>query len=494
MNLLCLPVFGVVALCMQAAQGGGKRVIFWPLPFVSHARYHSNMGRALTKRGHEVWLALPDYLQGRQQIDTSDLLILTYRTHFVMEDETKDCMRNTYFTGTRPDWLRYFSLYRKYCDHVLTDPELFSKLKDELRPDLFVLDTVALTHMLTVLPYRLGVPFALAGTYYDPLAMRVPFSPASTPMQIMKASDHMDFRQRLTQLVLHLAFSLIWDPINYHDAVARYAPEMPYLPLDRLVAGAEVWLVEIDHVMDYPRPSLPNVKLIGATAGKPAGPLPLDLQEFMDDSGELGVVVASFGYSLTEIPEEISRKMLAALLALKPMRAVFKSNLTSPDPDYIKTMTWIPQNNLLGHKNTKVFVTHCGKNGQYEALHHAVPMVGVPIFGDQHYNAERMRVKGFGEVLDIKTVSEQELTSVIKNVAKDARYLERIQKASHIHGMLFGLPMEQAAWWLDHVLQYGGDYMRSSSQEMALYQFLMLDCFAFLLLCLLSCIVSSCLL
>ena len=93
-----------------------------------------------------------------------------------------------------------------------------------------------------------------------------------------------------------------------------------------------------------------------------------------------------------------------------------RSNLTSPDPSKIYVSPWIPQNDILGHPKVKAFVSHCGKNGQYEALYHAVPVVAVPIFGDQPYNAERMRVKGFAEVLDLRDSTADEMVETIMQV------------------------------------------------------------------------------
>ncbi|PVD18326.1 hypothetical protein C0Q70_20875 [Pomacea canaliculata] len=84
--------------------------------------------------------------------------------------------------------------------------------------------------------------------------------------------------------------------------------------------------------------------------------------------------------------------------------SVFRSNVSSPYTKKILTSSWIPQNDLLAHPNTRMFVSHCGKNGQYEALFHAVPVVATPLFADQFYNAERMRVKGFAETVDLNTV------------------------------------------------------------------------------------------
>lgn len=90
--------------------------------------------------------------------------------------------------------------------------------------------------------------------------------------------------------------------------------------------------------------------------------------------------------------------------------------MTSPNPDKLYVSTWIPQNDIMGHPNLKAFVSHCGKNGQYEALYHAVPVVATPIFGDQPYNAERMRVKGFAEVLDLRTSTAEEMVTTIMQV------------------------------------------------------------------------------
>ena len=100
----------------------------------------------------------------------------------------------------------------------------------------------------------------------------------------------------------------------------------------------------------------------------------------------------------------------------KAVTVLLRSNLTSPYPDKIYASTWIPQNDIMGHPNLKAFVSHCGKNGQYEALYHAVPVVAVPIFGDQPYNAERMRVKGFAEVLDLRTSTVEEMVMTIMQV------------------------------------------------------------------------------
>lgn len=152
-------------------------------------------------------------------------------------------------------------------------------------------------------------------------------------------------------------------------------------------------------------------------------------------------------------------------------------------------MPRLPQNELLGHPNTKLFMSHCGMNGQYESLFHVVPLLCNPVNGEQPYNSERIRKKGFGEVVGIRSITPEELHSRIVIVAQEPRHKLAISKASALFRQQYGSPMKEAAKWLDHVMQYGGEYMRYAGQKMPLYQFMALDVLAFVFaLGMLSCL------
>ena len=66
-------------------------------------------------------------------------------------------------------------------------------------------------------------------------------------------------------------------------------------------------------------------------------------------------------------------------------------------------------------------------------------------------------------------------------VLDDESFKMATQKASAI---LKSRPMtaqDTAAYWVEHVLKFGGDHLRTSAMDMPLYQFLMLDILLFVL-------------
>ena len=74
---------------------------------------------------------------------------------------------------------------------------------------------------------------------------------------------------------------------------------------------------------------------------------------------------------------------------------------------------------ILEHENVKAFVTHGGLMSTLEAIHYAVPMVGLPLFGDQKYNMEIYESKKIAVSLDYHNITEEKLTSALNTVLKD---------------------------------------------------------------------------
>ena len=87
-------------------------------------------------------------------------------------------------------------------------------------------------------------------------------------------------------------------------------------------------------------------------------------------------------------PEAVPDSRIQAIfnaLAQLPQKVIMK--LDPPEhlqvPANVMTKSFLPQADILAHKNVVLFITHCGMHGVMEAIYHNVPMVGMPVFIDQ---------------------------------------------------------------------------------------------------------------
>lgn len=76
-------------------------------------------------------------------------------------------------------------------------------------------------------------------------------------------------------------------------------------------------------------------------------------------------------------------------------------------------------NLCLAHSKTKAFITHCGLNSLHEATSHGVPLITVPLFGDQLYNAAIVHKEKLGENLDIAALDEERVFIALRRVLND---------------------------------------------------------------------------
>nr|BBK15467.1 UDP-glycosyltransferase [Polygala tenuifolia] len=66
-----------------------------------------------------------------------------------------------------------------------------------------------------------------------------------------------------------------------------------------------------------------------------------------------------------------------------------------------KIIGWAPQVEILAHKATGGFVSHCGWNSSLESIYFGVPMATLPLSAEQQFNAFSL-VKEYGVAVEIK--------------------------------------------------------------------------------------------
>jgi len=107
-----------------------------------------------------------------------------------------------------------------------------------------------------------------------------------------------------------------------------------------------------------------------------------ELEDFFQSSGEHGVILFTMGFIFNPqtVPKSLMNSFMAAFARL-PQKVLMKyQGHLDNIPENVKIMEFIPQQDVLAHPKTRVFLTHCGLHGVMEAIHFGVPMVGMPIF------------------------------------------------------------------------------------------------------------------
>lgn len=248
-----------------------------------------------------------------------------------------------------------------------------------------------------------------------------------------------------------------------------------------LMQGADLWLIRGDFTFEFPRPTMPNVVYIGGFQGKPSNPLPSDLEEFVQSSGEHGVVVMTLGTLLGDLGPEIS-EIIASAFANLPQKVVWRHMGQRPTTlgNNTKLVEWLPQNDILGHPKTKVFVAHGGTNGMYEAIYHGVPVLGIPLIFDQDDNLVRMKARGVAEIVEVTTLDVESLTSALKNILDPEKpYKQNMHKLSQLHHDKPIKPIDSAIFWMEYVMRHkGAAHLRTESYKLPWYAYHCLDVMA----------------
>ncbi|EJQ06385.1 glycosyl transferase [Bacillus cereus] len=95
-------------------------------------------------------------------------------------------------------------------------------------------------------------------------------------------------------------------------------------------------------------------------------------------------------------------------------------------PKNFKLYNYVPQLEVLQHAD--VFVTHGGMNSSSEALYYGVPLVVIPVTGDQPFVAKRLTEVGAGIRLNRNELTSQLLRETVKKVMDDVTFKENSRK------------------------------------------------------------------
>jgi MGT family glycosyltransferase len=148
---------------------------------------------------------------------------------------------------------------------------------------------------------------------------------------------------------------------------------------------------------------------------------------FEPPPGDRALVYVSLG-SLGSADVELMNRLVAAL-AETPHRYILSKGPQHELIELAPNMTgaeFLPQPAILPHVD--LVITHGGNNTVTESIHFGKPMVVLPLFWDQHDNAQRMAECGFGVRLPTYEFEDAQLDEAIDRLLSSPN--ERLEQAS----------------------------------------------------------------
>ncbi|XP_045762866.1 UDP-glucosyltransferase 2-like, partial [Maniola jurtina] len=476
-NLSVLLILSVIVEIKSA-----KILAVFPMPSISHQVVFRPLTQELAKKGHDVTVITPNpaFPKGNspsnlREIDIHDI---SYEFWHQFQIDYKADGNSMNFNTIRQTTL----LLAKMFVTQLQSPEIQALINDDSKKfDLILIEAVMRPAL--VYSYIFKAPVILVSSlgmvvnYHKVMGMHT--HPLLYPYMLQPRIYNLTLTEKLYQIYMYYSgeFADYLNEIDENKILRNvFGSKVP--PLSDLYLNIDMCFLNIHPIWADNQPSPSNVLYIGGIHIVPEKELPQDLQEYLDSSKH-GVIYLSFGTNvLAEMIPPDKIRVIINVLSKLPFDVLWKwdKNELPERSSNIRISNWFPQADILRHPKVKLFITQAGLQSTDEAINAGVPLVAIPMLGDQWYNAEKYVKYGIGKKLDIKSLTAEELKSAVETVIKDYNYRNNIIKLREYQRDQLMPPLEKAVWWTEYVIRHGGaKHLRSSGANVSYTEYFELE-------------------
>lgn len=458
-----------------------KIVCVFPTASKSHVLGVQALLKELAHRSHEVTMVSAFPLKKPPK---------NYRDVYVPIEDAFSTIMSDFMQGESRNMLKLFpkilSAAQVSSNVTLNSPEVL-KLADE-QFDLaivgyfmngFVIGVGQLFRCPTVLYFSAGGS-GLTNVVGNPAEV------AAVPHMLLGYRNPMTFFDRVANTLINGVEKIMLQYIRYTE-LPYYEWNFPskkgYLSYDDAMRNVSLVLLNTHFTQTVPRPYLTNmVEVGGIQINEKPEPLPEDLQKFLDGAGNDGAIFISFGSNLRSSNMRLD-KLEAILSMIRGLRqrVVWKWDQDEmPNrPSNVFIGKWLPQDSILAHPNLKLFITHGGLGSTTEAMYHGVPIVGIPMFGDQEGNIKQIVKDGWGLSVSFDELTEEILTRTVNEVLRHPRYREHVQQRAVLFKDRPKGALETGVYWIEYIIRHhGAPHLHYQGADLNIFQLALLDVYA----------------
>ncbi|KAF5275119.1 hypothetical protein FQR65_LT16780 [Abscondita terminalis] len=418
----------------------GARILgVYQVPSYSHYQLGDVLLKELAKRGHDVTVISP--YEEKEKIENYRTVVLTGAIEFYKDVRDGLIKRS----GLHPFLLTLWNelSWIKYTEYTLNHTNVQKLLQSKETFDLVIVEHLY-NNAHKGFCYHYNAPCiitsSMAATRLINRKIGNPSPPSFIPEPYQELPFKMNFFQRC-----HNFIAYIMGEISHHLLI------MP--AHDKLM-----------HNTSPATSSLQNMIEIGGYHIKTPKPLPVEIQEYLDNSAD-GAIFLSLGSNILakDVPKTKLDHILKTLSRVQ-QNVLWKwddESLTNIPPN-VRISKWYQQNDVLAHPNIKLFITHHGLLSSLETIYHGVPTVGIPIFGDQFINSVTAKEAGYSVTVPYNELNEEIFINAIYKIVNNSKYSLNAKKQSRILHDRPIKPLDNAMYWIEYVLRHKGAYFLRS--------------------------------
>jgi MGT family glycosyltransferase len=382
------------------------------------------IGEVLRERGHRVVFVIEESFAGTLADKGFEERLMRLGPPPEHEEEPgqfwKDFIRDTapVFRKSTFEQLEGFiaPTWQALLDGARYVDDRLVEIFEELEPDAIVEDNVC---SFPAIPAS-GRPWVRIASC-NPLELKDPaLPPTFSGLPLDDAAEWEAFRAEY-----HRSIEGMWNDFS-EFCIERGAPPLSDGELIHSSPSLNLYLYPGE--LDYPRlrplePTWHNLESSVRTSDAP-WTIPTELE-----GGEGALIYLSMG-SLGSADVALMERLVESLAKTSHRYVVSKGpqhDLYELAPNMVGE-EFLPQVSVLAEVD--LVITHGGNNTVTECMHHGKPMVVLPIFWDQHDNAQRVHETGFGLRLPTYSFTDSELAGSIDRLLGDPDLHGRLDAVS----------------------------------------------------------------
>ncbi|XP_045499627.1 UDP-glycosyltransferase UGT5-like [Colias croceus] len=373
------------------------------------------------------------------------------------------------------------------CKTLMNNNQVLHMIRTRPQYDVIIVESynsdcaLALAANLSA-PYIAFNPQPIHPWHFNRLGIN--FNSAHVPQSLLQYGKQPWFFDRLKSYVLYYITQWVYyigSQVTDHVYLYKYLGDN--LPtLESIAANASLVFVNTHQSVFGGVARSDNVIDIGGIHIRPPKIIPTEIERFINEA-EHGVIYMNLGSTVKDstLPSDKLNELLSTFGKL-PLRVLWKwdGGIVENLPRNVMTMRWLPQYDILKHENVKVFISHAGILSTIEALDAGIPVIAIPLFGDQFGNAAALADAGVATIVSYQDLKKEYLLDAI-NDALDPKSQEQAKLVSRMWHDRPMSPLESAIYWVEYVARYRGTpQLVATSTTVPWYQQMQLDVLAFI--------------